>query len=268
MPRSVDSNWQSGQAVVIVVVGMVIALTIGLSVAARSILNLQTTSEEEISQRAFSAAEAGIERALIDNESFSDVELENNATIRDVVVNPIDTNAQNQLLLNDGIPVLANDPIDVWLSNFPNYASPRSGTLNIYWGTAAGCSEAALEIVAITGTRASPSVARTVYDPCVARSAPPAGNYFSTPSAGATVAGAALQYGAALNITSGLLVRIVPLYQNTTVGVVASGGLDLPSQGFRIESVGQSGQTQRKITVYRGYPKIPYEIFPNVIFSL
>lgn len=56
-------------------VGMVIALTIGLSIAARSIINLQTTTEEEISQRAFSAAEAGIERAIINNQEITDVEV-------------------------------------------------------------------------------------------------------------------------------------------------------------------------------------------------
>lgn len=255
-------SFASGQAVVIVVVGMVIALTIGLSIAARSIINLQTTTEEEISQRAFSAAEAGIERALIDNQELSNIELGDNATIREVSIETLD---QDSLLLNDGIPILSDDPVDIWLSIYPNYSSPRSGTLNIYWGTATDCSEAALEVVAVTGTRASPSVTRSVYDPCSARRAT---NGFSAPSAGGTVAGTVLSNRAQITVTSGLFVRVIPLYHNTTVGVSAVSPLDLPPQGFRIESVGQAGNTQRKITVYRGYPKIPYEFFPNVIFSL
>lgn len=256
------TDLQVGQAVVIVVVGMVIALTIGLSIAARSIINLQTTTEEEISQRAFSAAEAGIERALIDNQELTDVELDDNATIKEVSINTLD---QDSLLLNDGIPVLANDPIDIWLSTYPDYVSPRSGTVNIYWGSTTDCNEAAIEIVAITGSKASPSVSKAAYDPCVARRGT---NGLSAPLSGGTVAGVALSNQASVTVTSGLLIRVIPLYHNTTLGVIATPPLDLPPQGFRIESIGQSGSTQRKITVYRGFPKIPYEFFPTVLFSL
>ena len=262
MKMKYSTTNQKGQAVLIIIVGMMIALTIGLSIATQSIISLQTTTDEEQSQRAFSAAEAGIEQALKNNEGLTNVELENNATIKEVVVDPID---QDNLLLNDGVPVLRNDPVDVWLSTYPDYASPQSGTLTVYWGTASDCSEAALEIVAITGADPSSAVVdRSVFDPCSDRRSV---NNFSSPSAGGVVGGTTLQYSASLVITSGLLVRIIPLYENTTMGVIASGGLDLPSQGSRIESTGQAGDTQRKITVYRGYPKSPYEFFPNALFS-
>lgn len=262
MPQKRIHSYQSGQAVLIIIVGMMIALTVGLSVATRSIINLQTTTEEDQSQRAFSAAEAGVEQALQNNENISDISLENNATIKQVTVNTIE---QNNLLLNNGTPVLRNEPIDIWLSDYPDYSSPRSGVLNIYWGTATDCNEAALEIITITGaTPQSATTSRTVLDPCAARRGT---NNFTSPSAGATAGGTALQYGASLSVTSGLLVRVIPLYQNTTIGVVSSGGLVLPSQGAQIESTGQAGQTQRKITVYRGFPKIPYEFFPLAMFS-
>ena len=54
-------KYQKGQILLLVVLVMTIALTIGLSLATRTITDIRTTTEEENSQRAFSAAEAGIE---------------------------------------------------------------------------------------------------------------------------------------------------------------------------------------------------------------
>ncbi len=47
---------QSGQALLIIVLVMVVALTIGLSVASRTITNLRTSREQASSQKALSAA--------------------------------------------------------------------------------------------------------------------------------------------------------------------------------------------------------------------
>lgn len=255
-----------GQAVIIIIVGMVIALTIGLSIAAQSIISLQTATDEEQSQRAFSAAEAGIERALSENQPLTDVDLGNNTMIKEVTVNTI---AQNNLLLNDGLPALQNDPVDVWVSDYPDYTAPQSGTLDIYWGSATNCTEAAVEIIVVSGASINAATTQKyTADPCTTR-----GNGFSTPgtngySTGSfTIGGTTLRNRQTMTITNGRIVRIVPLYASTTIGVIASGGITLPSQGSRIESVGQVGDTQRKITVYRGFPKFPYEFFPNAIFS-
>jgi len=55
----------SGQAVIIVLLIMVIALTVGISISLRSSTNTRLSTRTEESQRAFSAAEAGLEAALI-----------------------------------------------------------------------------------------------------------------------------------------------------------------------------------------------------------
>src|SRR5690242_8662448 len=55
---------EAGQALLIVVLVMVIALTVGLSLASRSITNLRNSTDEANSQAAFSAAEAGVEQAV------------------------------------------------------------------------------------------------------------------------------------------------------------------------------------------------------------
>ncbi len=51
---------ESGQALLIVVLVMVVVLTMGLSVASRSITNLRIATEQDNSQASFSAVEAGI----------------------------------------------------------------------------------------------------------------------------------------------------------------------------------------------------------------
>jgi hypothetical protein len=72
-------------------------------------------------------------------------------------------------------------------------------------------------------------------------------------------------------ITSGLLMRIIPLFADTGIGVqgrtAANANNPFPSQGTKIQSTASSNTSFRKITVNRGYPKIPNEFFANVIFA-
>lgn len=70
MPRRANSQ---GQILIVILLIMVVALAIGLSVATRSLTNLRVSTQSEFSQRAFSAAEAGIEKALgSGNASFAE----------------------------------------------------------------------------------------------------------------------------------------------------------------------------------------------------
>lgn len=55
---------KSGQVLILVLLIVVVALSVGLSVASRNITSLRTSTQTEQSQRAFSAAEGGIEDVL------------------------------------------------------------------------------------------------------------------------------------------------------------------------------------------------------------
>ncbi len=55
---------KSGQILILVLLVVVVALAIGLSVASRNLTNLKTSTQAEQSQRAFSAAEGGVEDTL------------------------------------------------------------------------------------------------------------------------------------------------------------------------------------------------------------
>lgn len=58
------SKKQSGQILVLVLLVVVVVLAVGLSVASRNLTNLKTSTQAEQSQRAFTAAEGGVEDVL------------------------------------------------------------------------------------------------------------------------------------------------------------------------------------------------------------
>lgn len=261
---------QKGQILLIVILIMVVTLTVGLSIVTRTITNLRTTREERTSQQAFSAAEAGIEKIISTNATTLQGALSNDASFSTNVTNVSGTT----FLVNNGNVVPKDDGADVWLSTYPTYATPFTGSVTVYWSTPtdtcnanpATNTKAALEIVILSGTTPSNAVARTIpLDPCAARATN--NNFITTIQSGGQVGSKSFGHNYTITgVTSGLLMRIVPLYASSIVAVSGSGG-GLPLQGQVIESTGTSGETQRKITVYKGYPKLPVEFFPFLLFS-
>lgn len=276
--KTVKHHKEHGQVLLVIILIMVVSLTVGLSIATRSITNLRVSTEEENSQRAFYAAEAGVERALkttgtlpitIGNTTLPD----NRSKIDSVTIS---ANQSNQLLLDK--LALKDEAITLWLVDPSNPApSGYSGVLTFYWGRAndpantcdkneAINSTAALEIIVIKN-QSNPDATHYVYDPCDLRRTD---NKFTdaTWDAGFALSGVgSFKYYAQLpNIPNqGVLVRIVPLYASTPLGV--SSTATLPQQGKRIVSTGSSGGTQHKIVVLQGNPKFPTEFFPYLILS-
>ncbi len=259
-----ESKNQSGQVLLAIVLVMVVGLTVGLSLASRSITSLRTSEEEINSQQAISAAEAGIEQVVKTNTSIA-----NGSFLNDTTYNTsITTVKGNEFLLNGGNVVLKDDSADVWLSDYSKnsaelYQNPWSGNLSIYWGKDNnGCNQAALEIIVLSGTRANPVSRRYALDPCSPRSS---ANNFTPAGGGGVVLGKNFPFGTTISVSSGLIARIVPLYQETPIGITGSSAL--PAQGSIIVSEGKSGNTTRKVTVFQGFPTLPSEYFPYGLFS-
>ncbi len=257
-------NNQQGQVLLIVILVMVVALTIGLSVASRSIVSLRTSTEQAESQKALAAAEAGIEQAIKANSAPVPGQLGNASYVTSLS----DVNGTN-FVLNGGNPISKNDGFDLWLSDYSTssaeiYQNQRDANLTIYWGDSSdGCSNAALEVAVISGNRSNPTLTKYAFDACQDRQT---GNNFTYISGGGgTVSGETFPFGTTIAVTSGFIVRIIPLYANANVGVLSSA--DLPNQGKVITSTGASGATERKITVFQSYPSLPVELFPYNLFS-
>lgn len=269
---------QSGQALLVVVLLMVVALTVGLSLTARSVVNLRTSTEEADSQKALAAAEAGIEQALQAYSSaiIGDSFVENN-TKYDAKIKEVEGAAP--FLLNGGNLVLQDDGVDVWLVKHdedgrPDYDPPWPGKkLNIYWGDPSlndDCKNAAIEVAVISGSIASPSLKRYAFDPCGPRAAT---NKFSKANVKSnTIEGKKFLYEEKIGaISSGLVARVVPIYTSTSIAVDGDGD-DLPTQGFAIDSTGTSGaggdrQVLRSITFFRTFDELPTPYFMYGLFS-
>lgn len=263
---------QRGQALLIIVLIMVVSLTVGLSLALRSITAVRVATEEDNSQRAFSAAEAGIERVLKSNTAItSPVSLQNNSSIDSVSVSPIAPLASRTFLRNGAI-IEKDDAADVWILqhnaddtlNFTQlYAPAGNGSIRVYWGDASGaCNNAAMEVILMYGSTSAPSTKRFITDPCSGRS----NNVVSPPLGSVTVNGITLPYGMAMNnVGNGILLKVIPLYASTRIAVDADPGLW--PQGRILTSTGSSGGTVRKVTFYKGYPELPAEFFQYILFS-
>lgn len=257
------SKGQEGQVLLIVVLAAVVSLTVGLSAVSRSITNTKLSTEEANSQKALSAAEAGIEKLLNDvTLGESSGNLSNDSTFNASV----NVFRSNTVKLNDGGTVFQNEGADVWLSNSNFSGDQWSGTLTVRWtnNSASNCREnAAIEVAVISGTdRNNPTLRRYAYaTSCSGRT-----DNFDSPTLGsAVVSGKTYNQGFSIPITNGYIARVIPVYANTSVVVQASGG-NLPPQGNIIDSLGTSGNTSRKIRVYQGYPKVPIEFFPYSLF--
>lgn len=295
---------QRGQAVLIVVLIMVVALTAGLSVASRAITNLRISTDEENSQRAFSAAEAGVEAAVkkcaVAPCQVNDVEL---AAPGGTQVSSYSYNTTflsgTEFLVNGGNAIEKDDGVDVWLidHNADNSLSfdsgwhassiPSTGSrfITVYWGSGSvSCTGsgkdgvAALEVIVLSGDQTSPVVTRYAVDPCQDRRG---ANSFSAsdsnPPSPYTVGNKDFLYKYTIildNASKGVVVRLVPLYASSSIGVL---GCDhpvsgtptcyaLPGQGKVIESTGKSGSSFRKVTFFQGYPVLPSEFFQYGVF--
>lgn len=270
-------NKERGQVLLIIILVMVVALTVGLSFISRSITTLRTSREEASSQKALAAAEAGIEQVLKTNTpipagttlaSPGDTSTTYGATFNQVL--------GTEVLVNGGSTVPKDDGADIWLVDHnadgtPNFSSPWSGNLTVYWGSSLDVCDsdpaintmAAIEVAVISGSQTSPILTRYAYDPCSSRRS---NNNFSPSSPGGVVNGKSFSYSAALPlVTSGLVVRVVPLYGSTPIGVIAT--VALPSQGIVIDSTGVSQGTTRHINVFKGYPQLPIQYFSYGLFS-
>lgn len=287
---------QNGQTLLIVVLVMVIALTVGLSAVLRSIISVRTSTEDQSSQRALSAAEAGIEKLSKQTSgSISGLVIGDPST--QIKTATVANFTSDTFVLNGGLPVLRNEGVDVWFSNPPTYSGATKAPLFfIAWDpgktfSASDCASsdtsklpAALEVIVISGTSPSnPFATRYGWDPCVVRES---ANGFDHPYYGTvTVAGTNFPWrtyaagGATPNVNTNptFFVRIIPLYNNAIIGIStcqpsnATGPetgpcTPLPTQGKIIQSTGVSGGTERKIVLFQPFPKVPSEFLQYLLF--
>lgn len=284
---------QSGQILLIVLLIMVVGLTVGLAVIARSVTSIKISTEEEDSQKAFYAAEAGLEELLLpgavgdstsgnfDGASYTATITRSTAAdsfdFHDATIPKDDTRAlwlAEHSTDGTSIPLPPNPPGTPVLEDY-DIRQP----VDICWSDLSGGSNLpAMEVIVLWqyingGNRGRYGVARGAYDPDPARTA----NNFDR--VGGCAASGSYQYGININFTASpfslswstqriVALRLRPVYNDTKIFVKGNGDA-LPSQEREIQSLGTAGSgntIQRKLKVTRSYPTLP-PIFDFVLFS-
>ncbi len=183
---------QSGQILLVVVLTMIVALTVGLSIAARIVTELKLSKQNEESQRAFQAAESGVQQTLEAQQSrgslVAPISLGNNSSFS-TKITPDNGPA---IVMNNGIEVDQAVGGDVWLSTYsanpatqfqnpmgctnpPSDSTCRDLIIRLYWGSPnqTNCDPSgdnvapALEIVVLNGPIGAPTISKGLFEPAV-----------------------------------------------------------------------------------------------------
>ncbi|KKQ59989.1 MAG: hypothetical protein US80_C0004G0041 [Candidatus Daviesbacteria bacterium GW2011_GWA2_38_17] len=261
---------QAGQVILILILVMAVALAIGISVIQRSLSDISTSSKVEQSSRAFSAAEAGIEKALR-NDTSNTVFTDSRATVSNSGSLPLAGQALEY-------PLLGKEEVaQVWLAdpnaNLPNctgYTCYTQTSLGVYWGNSS-TDKAALELTIVYYAGGSYQSKKWYLDQ-IART--PANNFDTSADCGGFLIGVnAYRCKKTLSFTAQeaaglMLLRARLLYNSTSQPIaVAPVSGSLPPQAMIIESTGTAGDTQRKIRVFK-LDKVVPPYFDYGIFSL
>ena len=285
-------KYQSGQALLLVLLSMAVILTIVLSVLSRTITDITVTSKEEEASRAFAAAEAGIEKALIIGSNTGD--FDNGASFAATISNF--GLQQSEYIYPEKL--LSGETAIIWFVDHDEDDGTLTcgtgecfsgNTMKICWGEAgtSGSSdttpaiEASVFYATTPGDYSDVRIARETIDPNTTRRT--ANNFSAVDSGTCTLDGTEFEFQKTLDFASlgipvlsysnqnGLQFAKIRILYNTdvanTVGVdVVSSGNDLPSQGVRIESEGSSGEANRRIEVFQTFGELP-PIFDASVFS-
>lgn len=286
---------KKGQVVIIVLLILVVVLTVGLSVATRTVTDIKTARQTELSNRAFNAAEAGIESVLSGIAPGTNVTVGSgtNASTYNVTVNTVGGQSGEAFVFNK--PIVKDDTQQIWLMGHKSDGSLdetnslsqnfNSKDIYIYWGnngqSPSVAGTPALEVSAIYKNAGTYKIAKGVYDPNAARSA--TNGFISTgiDTAGNFTAGK-LAYKITVDLstapfsiagipaTSTLYALRLRLLYNDTPQMLGAQPVDnsklFPIQGKLISSTGNAGNIYRKVEVFESYASLP-PIFDFVIFN-
>ena len=253
MYNEVMSN-ERGQAMLLVVLVLAVVGVVTLSVASRTITGVRTDDISNESVKAFMAAEAGLEQALLSRSNVTPTGLDSGITY-----NALFTNSGSSGLITDQ-KISVGEGVQIITSSLPPYNSTATA-IRILWN-----SNSALSIADYWGTN---GVTYYALDSDGVRM-----NNFSK-IAGLTGSGSLLgatfnrDYVLTLNVSS-RFVRVTVLYSDTQIGIVPGGGL-LPDQKVNIDATGvyngsDEGGVVRRINYSEMKNKLP-SVFDYVLYT-
>jgi Tfp pilus assembly protein PilX len=281
---------QRGQTLLITLLILAVVLTIALSIASRSVTDVNISTKEEEAARAFSAAEAGIEQALIGGPTSGT--LPNGATFNvtpRAIGGATGYNYPQGLRSGETAPVwfLAHRDDSTLDSDCSSGTCFTGSSVRLCWGspgTSAGAATTpAIQLnvlydPTVNGEYSDSRIVRRALDPNASRRGQ---NGFQAVTGGAcsvngqdyafseNISFASMGIGCASNPRCLLAGRIRFFYNSNAQPFGAdssASGVAFPLQGRIIESTGASGEANRRIQVVRQYPDLP-PVFDFTLFS-
>ncbi len=283
-------KYESGQALVLILLSLSVVLTIILYVLSRSVTDISISTQQNDSVRAFSAAEAGIENALI-----TGVGTGGDVTIGDATYS-VEVLNSGSTTFNYPDSMLSGDTMTLWFVSHKSDGSLTCGsgypacftgnTVKVCWGksgtSSSGTSTPALEVSvyyeSIPGDLSSIKVVRSTYDPNASRIS--SNSFGSAVTSLCTIDGIGYAFQNTITLSelggvsfnnNGLLFAKIKMLYNTDVAhpIGFSASEALPSQGLEVVSTGTSGagssQSNRKISVFQGWAEFPLSGFSLLV---
>lgn len=281
---------QSGQALVLVLLSLSVVLTIVLFVVARSVTDVAVSSGSENSIRAFSAAEAGVEKALVGLGTTSPTTASIGDASYTASINPL---AGAGTSYNYPAALSSGDSMTVWFVSHDTdgnlYAGACSATypcfsgtqMTVCWGkpgTAASSAIAPAIEISVFYEATPIRIGRVTADPYRTR---PGSNNFADIDhvTSCTISGVTYAFQKTINFgpdigatnsnTAGNLqfARVRMFYNSNAQPVgISVAGSSLPSQGLSISSTGTAGSSNRKVLVFQSWPEVP-SVFDYAVYN-
>ena len=304
---------ESGQALLIILLVMSVSLTVVLSIIARTVTDVGISKSQDESIRAFNAAEAGIEKAIIGGAMYG--HLESGATFTTTLTEtgggtssflyPVNINAGESatfwFVSHQTDPVTHEEKATC--GGDPTNLCEKQPNVRICWGetgTPADSDTTPAILFEVyynsdtvnylewdtAGDFSDIRVARATSDPYSIRRTINQFNDISTVPCG-PVGGTTFAFGRRFFLNPGgsfeniglpnwtlmsqgsiIMAKVHMLYNTDKAHPIAIilGGGQLPAQGKLIQSTGISSENYRKLSVFQGYPELPFA-FNSAIFS-
>lgn len=268
--------FQSGQVLLLTLLVLSVATTVVLSLIGRATTDVSISNQIAESQRAFSAAEAGIEEMLKTGSVAPGVNTLASGASYSVAktdiggaVGVFQFPSKTALGSTETVWLVGHNA-DGSLIETPTYTG---GSIDVCWSAETITPAVLISILYKSGVFYR--VARVASDPDAIRNA---ANHFSLPTAssGGCGVGTGTTYKQTLlfaNFTPAivpstdvlLVMRLTPIYKETKFAV--SSAAVLPLQGSKVESSGSTtGGITRKIVVYQQY-RAPSSLFDAAVVS-
>ncbi len=248
---------QKGQALIVILLVLAVALTVGLAVVSRSVTDIGTSTTQEESSRALSTAEAGVEAALSGSPNLP-------AGVTSIPYQGSSISIAEALTAGESATIFltGHDSDGNITEGVGEYAE---NSLDLCWGTVSTGIKPAIEASLYYKTAGVYKLTRYAYDP-------DSRGEFTTAdtTTGSCPSDHSYLYHKQITgmpVNGKILLRVRLLYSGDTAHYVGvSGSSGFPVQGKNITSEATAGSTTRKIEVFQRYPDLS-PILDSAVFS-